>query len=273
MGVRFAPPVKSKPKRLKLSRRTVWLRKHRIPTFQIAQIKTLKEVRWEAVKQAMARNQGNILATARELMVNPKTVRAILKQNRRKKPLLQIVGLFVAMCLCGCVTKHVVGYTPIPSQATPPLLTDVQRSSTLSFITAMAAPAPATNAPFVSLAFSPSPSGDVSGYRIHYGPASGNYTNSVDVGTSLTNKLTLPAGVRYYFAALAYTPSGEVSEFSNEVNYYIPKGHRVENLVLEIYETLGGPKVSEMVLHSYTNSIPGVQQKFLKLRQDLIRIE
>lgn len=149
LGVSFAPPVKSKPKRLKLSRRTIWLRKHRIPTFHIAQIKTLAEVRWEAVKQAMARNQGNVLATARELVVNPKTVRAILKQNRRKKPLLQIVGLCLAMCLCGCVTKHVAGYTPIHPQplATPPLPTDVQRASTLSFITAMAAPLPNTNAP------------------------------------------------------------------------------------------------------------------------------
>jgi hypothetical protein len=73
----------------------------------------------------------------------------------------------------------------------------------------------------VSLAWNPSPSAGVLGYRIHYGTASGQYSTVVDVGNVLT--ATIPGfaenGTTYYFAATAYgdpatsSPSG----FSNEV--------------------------------------------------------
>lgn len=54
------------------------------------------------------------------------------------------------------------------------------------------------------------------GFKIHYGAASGSYTNTVDVGNVLTWPLpdAWPAGT-YYFAASAYNADGE-SEYSNE---------------------------------------------------------
>ncbi len=78
-----------------------------------------------------------------------------------------------------------------------------------------------TNPPaHVGLAWDPSPSTEVSGYYIYYGPATGNYTNKVNAGqaTSVTVS-NLVRGVTYYFAATAYTAEGLESEFSNEVSW------------------------------------------------------
>lgn len=70
----------------------------------------------------------------------------------------------------------------------------------------------------ISLAWDPSPSTGVTGYKIHYGTASGQYTTIVDVGNVLT--ATIPGfaenGTTYYFAATAYDATSE-SVFSNEV--------------------------------------------------------
>ncbi|MBP7526935.1 MAG: fibronectin type III domain-containing protein [Syntrophorhabdaceae bacterium] len=60
----------------------------------------------------------------------------------------------------------------------------------------------------------------VSGYRIHYGTSSGNYTASSTVGN--TTNCTVPNlndGTRYYFAVTAYDSSGKESDYSNEVSY------------------------------------------------------
>ena len=75
----------------------------------------------------------------------------------------------------------------------------------------------------VTLAWDASPDATVTGYRIYLGPSTGNYTNSIAVGNTLTATLTnLLQGTRYYFAATAYDNSGVESVFSNEVNYQIP---------------------------------------------------
>jgi hypothetical protein len=56
------------------------------------------------------------------------------------------------------------------------------------------------------------------GYRVHYGTASGNYPSSVDA-TNLTTftVLGLTDGTTYFFAVKAYN-SSSTSAFSNEVN-------------------------------------------------------
>lgn len=65
----------------------------------------------------------------------------------------------------------------------------------------------------------------VSGYRIYYGVASGNYTNSVTAGNVTTKTITgLAIGIPYYFAAVAYDASGVESDFSTEIAYMAPGG-------------------------------------------------
>jgi hypothetical protein len=75
----------------------------------------------------------------------------------------------------------------------------------------------------VTLAWDPSPSTEVTGYRVYYGTASGTYAAFLSVGN--TNRATvtgLVAGVRYYFAATALSSSGLESPFSTEVSQLVP---------------------------------------------------
>jgi hypothetical protein len=75
----------------------------------------------------------------------------------------------------------------------------------------------------VTLAWDPNSEPDLSGYRIHYGTSSRNYTGVIDVGNQLTCTVTdLTPGETYYFAATAYNYSGLESDFSNEVLYVVP---------------------------------------------------
>ena len=70
----------------------------------------------------------------------------------------------------------------------------------------------------VTLAWDPSLSGNVTGYTVHYGTASGVYTGSVDAGNQTTYTVTgLTRGVTYFFVVRAYSPSGS-SAPSNEVS-------------------------------------------------------
>jgi hypothetical protein len=64
---------------------------------------------------------------------------------------------------------------------------------------------------------------DLAGYKIYYGPTSGSYTNTLDVGnvtTSAVNNLT--DGLTYYFTVSAYNSAGVESSFSNEVSKTLP---------------------------------------------------
>jgi hypothetical protein len=70
----------------------------------------------------------------------------------------------------------------------------------------------------VTLAWDPSPSTNVVGYTICYGPVSGSYTNVISVGN--TNRATisgLTVGATYYFAATAVDNQGLQSVYSTEV--------------------------------------------------------
>src|ERR1017187_4257925 len=74
-----------------------------------------------------------------------------------------------------------------------------------------------------SLAWDPSPDPTVTGYNVHYGGASGNYTNITPVGNVTNTTISgLTAGVTYYFAVTATDGSGDESVFSNEVSYSAP---------------------------------------------------
>jgi PKD repeat protein len=65
------------------------------------------------------------------------------------------------------------------------------------------------------------------GYFVKYGRASGSYTSSIDVGLKNQHTVTgLTAGVRYYFAVVAYDKSRKTtSRRSNEVNALTASAH------------------------------------------------
>ncbi len=58
---------------------------------------------------------------------------------------------------------------------------------------------------------------DLAGYKIYYGPSSGNYTNSVDLGNISSFTIgDLTAGT-WCFTTTAYDSLGNESSYSNEV--------------------------------------------------------
>jgi len=63
------------------------------------------------------------------------------------------------------------------------------------------------------------PLGDLSGFKVHYGTAPGNYSTSVDIGLATTCLIEdLPIGSTYFFVVTAYDASGNESELSNEIS-------------------------------------------------------
>lgn len=58
---------------------------------------------------------------------------------------------------------------------------------------------------------------DLAGYKVHYGTASGSYTNSIDAGNATAYTISnLAEGYTYYFAVTAYNASGGESSYSAE---------------------------------------------------------
>jgi hypothetical protein len=102
-----------------------------------------------------------------------------------------------------------------------------RRCSFLRFLTVTAliasAPVPVTFAKNVTLAWDPSVSSGVAGYRIYHGALSRNYTNQVSVGDATTGTVSnLVEGVTYFFAATTVNDFGVESEYSEELVYAVP---------------------------------------------------
>jgi hypothetical protein len=77
----------------------------------------------------------------------------------------------------------------------------------------------------LTLAWDRSPSLEVTGYRVYYGGASQNYSNSVVLGNVTSNTISgLAIGGTYFFAVTAYNSIGLESPRSNEINVTIPGG-------------------------------------------------
>ena len=62
------------------------------------------------------------------------------------------------------------------------------------------------------------PAGDpvTVGYRLYYGPSSGNYVIEIDVGNVTSRRLDLIPGIPYFFVVRAYNAAGVVGPPSNE---------------------------------------------------------
>lgn len=73
----------------------------------------------------------------------------------------------------------------------------------------------------VSLAWDPSPSDDVSGYRLHIGSSSRTYSSHIAVGNQTTYKVTSLTSGTWFFTVTAFDSAGNESDYSNEVSQTI----------------------------------------------------
>ena len=70
----------------------------------------------------------------------------------------------------------------------------------------------------VTLEWDPNTDGVTAGYFVYYGTQAGNYSGTVDVGSSTSAVVNLnDPNATYYFAVQAYSPTGERSPLSTEV--------------------------------------------------------
>jgi hypothetical protein len=85
------------------------------------------------------------------------------------------------------------------------------------------------------LAWDKSPDAAVTGYRVHYGAASGVYSNHTLVG-NVTNRTVggLAGGATYFFAVTACTASGLESDYSNEAVCTIPSSSQPPTVALTL---------------------------------------
>jgi hypothetical protein len=83
----------------------------------------------------------------------------------------------------------------------------------------MLACAAAVGAERVTLAWDPSPSAAVSGYRVYWGTNSRAYLWVTNAGLVLTQSVVLAHRGRWFFAATAYDTNGLESDFSGEVSW------------------------------------------------------
>jgi Big-like domain-containing protein/HYR domain-containing protein/fibronectin type III domain protein len=73
-----------------------------------------------------------------------------------------------------------------------------------------------------SLAWDPSPSANVAGYRVRYGSTPLAYTTIIDAGANFATQLNgLPAGQTYYFVVDAYDAAGDASGPSNQLTVIV----------------------------------------------------
>ena len=79
--------------------------------------------------------------------------------------------------------------------------------------------AAATGAERLTLAWDPSPSADVVGYRLYYGTNTRSYQFVTNAGLVLTQSVVLPWRGRWFFAATAYSTNGLETDFSSEVSW------------------------------------------------------
>jgi hypothetical protein len=104
----------------------------------------------------------------------------------------------------------------------------------LAMIFFLAGMAYAARVTTVKLAWTASTSTQVTGYKIYYGAATGQYTVVTDAKNVLTYSFqNLPAG-NYFFAATAYDQYGNESGFSNEVSWVSEVLAPPTNLLLNI---------------------------------------
>jgi hypothetical protein len=137
-------------------------------------------------------------------------------------------------------------YSEVRSQQTAPPVPHATRTTqhaaaSSSDESARAAAPVETNRPVnVTLAWDASPDPAVTGYRVYFGIAPEQYTNSVTTTATTVTISNLAPRTRYYFAATAFDATGVESDFSNEANWPLPRTNYVTVAVTR-RDTLAGP--------------------------------
>ena len=94
----------------------------------------------------------------------------------------------------------------------------------------------------VALTWDKSEDLDATGYMVHYGEESGNYTAKVDAGNTNSHTVTgLLAGRTYFLTVTTYDPSRNESGYSNEVNRTVLHGEQSSSISLD---TASNKKIS-----------------------------
>jgi hypothetical protein len=98
---------------------------------------------------------------------------------------------------------------------------------------------------YAKISWDPNSESDLAGYKIYYGktartgntPAAGYTVGPVDVSNTTTyDTPNLEGGGKYYFSVVAYNTSGNVSEFSSEVNKTILAGDINNDKKVDIFD-------------------------------------
>ena len=133
----------------------------------------------------------------------------------------------------------------------------------------------------VSLAWDPSVSPNISGYKVYVGNASRIYGTPITIGNQTTYTVTGLSNGTYYFAVTAFDADGNESDFSNEVSQTIGSSgpncningdasvnvldlQALANMILGVSPTLGGDlngdgRVDAMDLQFLSNVILGLR--------------
>jgi hypothetical protein len=103
----------------------------------------------------------------------------------------------------------------------------------------------------ISLAWDPSVTPGIVGYKVYYGHSSGVYGTPVTIGNQTTYTVTGLTSGTYYFAVTAFDASGNESDFSNEISQVI--GSSTQNCNLN-----GDADVNVLDLQLLANVILGI---------------
>ena len=117
----------------------------------------------------------------------------------------------------------------------------------------------------VTLVWNASPDPAVTGYYLYYGPASGVYTNQIDVGTNTEFTVTgLVPGSTNFFTANSYTAAGMESSYVTEVTYQANAAPATPALAGDLSaggitygQPLGAAALSGLVTNATGAMVPG----------------
>jgi hypothetical protein len=110
---------------------------------------------------------------------------------------------------------------------------------------------PQARAAEVPLAWDPSPSTNISGYKVYVGSASGEYDATITLGNQTAYTVTRLGTGTWYFAVTAFDNDGNESDFSNEVSQTISPAESACNIN-------GDESVNAMDLEALANVVLGL---------------
>lgn len=105
------------------------------------------------------------------------------------------------------------------------------------------------------LTWNPNQEEDLAGYKLFVGTSSGNYSSTIDVGSSTSYEVAnLNAATTYYFALKAYDVKSNLSESSAEISYTTPVADKTAPTILSV--TSPRYQQSKAIQVSYSVSDP-----------------